>query len=78
MITITDSAKAQVISSMEQPGDNLRLQVAGGGCSGMSYELFGEGPDELNEMVDHVQDFNEFKVVTVSYTHLTLPTILLV
>ena len=35
MIQITDSAKAQVINSMEQPGDNLRLQVSGGGCSGM-------------------------------------------
>jgi len=63
MITITEAAKAQVISSMEQPGDNLRLQVAGGGCSGLSYELFGESPDELNEMMDHIQDFNEFKVV---------------
>ena len=40
MITITEAAKAQVISSMEEPGDNLRLQVAGGGCSGLSYELF--------------------------------------
>jgi len=63
MITITESAKAQVISSMEEPGDNLRLQVAGGGCSGLSYELFGESPEDYNEMMDHVQDFDEFKVV---------------
>ena len=63
VVTITESASQQVRSEMEVEGDNLRLRVAGGGCSGMSYELFGEGPDELNEMVDHVQDFNEFKVV---------------
>ena len=63
MINMTEAAKAQVINSMQEPGDNLRLQVAGGGCSGMSYELFGEGPDELNELVDNTQDFTEFKVV---------------
>ena len=60
---MTEAAKAQVINSMQEPGDNLRLQVAGGGCSGMSYELFVEGPDDYNELVDNTQDFTEFKVV---------------
>jgi len=60
MITITDKAKEQVISTMEYSDDNLRLQVAGGGCSGLSYELFSESPDEYNELVDHTQDFNYF------------------
>ena len=36
IVTITDSAKEQILSSMEEPGDNLRLAVKGGGCSGMS------------------------------------------
>ena len=63
MITITDKAKEQVISTMEYPDDNLRLQVAGGGCSGLSYELYSESPDDYDEVVDHTQDFNEFKVV---------------
>ena len=42
VVTITESAKAKVMSAFEEPGDNLRLAVKGGGCSGMSYELFGE------------------------------------
>jgi len=44
IVTITESAKTKVISEMEVPGDNLRLAVKGGGCSGMSYELFSEPP----------------------------------
>ena len=39
IVTITDSAKKQILSSMEEPGDNLRLAVKGGGCSGMSYDV---------------------------------------
>ena len=60
IVTITESAKTKVMSEMEVPGDNLRLAVKGGGCSGMSYELFSESPDEYNELVDHTQDFNYF------------------
>ena len=49
IVTITDSAKEQILSSMEEPGDNLRLAVKGGGCSGMSYELFGEAPEDVQD-----------------------------
>ena len=50
IVTITDSAKEQILSSMEEPGDNLRLAVKGGGCSGMSYELFGEAPEDVQDI----------------------------
>ena len=66
VVTITESASQQVRSEMEVEGDNLRLRVAGGGCSGMSYELFSEPSDQ-------VQDIDT--IIAVSYTHLTLPTI---
>ena len=50
IVTITESAKTKVMSAFEEPGDNLRLAVKGGGCSGMSYELFGESPDDVQEI----------------------------
>ena len=62
IVTITESAKAKVISSMEEPGDNLRLAVKGGGCSGMSYELFGEAPEDVQE-IDTVIPHEGFNVV---------------
>ena len=37
VVTLTESAFQQVRDEMEVTGDNLRLRVAGGGCSGMSY-----------------------------------------
>ena len=39
IVTITDSAKEKIISTMEFPGDNLRIAVKGGGCSGFTYTL---------------------------------------
>ena len=60
IVTITESAKTKVMSAFEEPGDNLRLRVSGGGCSGMSYELFSEAPDQVQDIdtvIDHV-DFN--------------------
>ena len=62
IVTITESAKAKVISSMEEPGDNLRLAVKGGGCSGMSYELFGEAPEDVQE-IDTVIPHEGFNIV---------------
>ena len=47
IVTITESAKVKIMSSMEEPGDHLRLMVKGGGCSGMAYELYGESPDDI-------------------------------
>ena len=60
VVTLTESAFQQVRDEMEVTGDNLRLRVAGGGCSGMSYELFSEAPDQVQDIdtvIDHV-DFN--------------------
>ena len=62
IVTITDSAKKQILSSMEEPGDNLRLAVKGGGCSGMSYELFGEAPEDVQD-IDTVIPQEGFNVV---------------
>ena len=62
IVTITESAKTKVISEMEVPGDNLRLAVKGGGCSGMSYELFSEPPEDVQE-IDTVISHEGFNVV---------------
>ena len=62
VVTITESAKTKVISEMEVQGDNLRLAVKGGGCSGMSYELFSESPEDVQE-IDTVIPHEGFNVV---------------
>ena len=62
IVTITESAKTKVISEMEVPGDNLRLAVKGGGCSGMSYELFSEPSEDVQE-IDTVISHEGFNVV---------------
>ena len=62
IVTITESAKAKVMGALEEPGDNLRLAVKGGGCSGMSYELFGESPDDVQD-IDTVIPHEGFNVV---------------
>ncbi len=62
IVTISESAKVKVLSEMEVPGDNLRLAVKGGGCSGMSYELFSESPEDVQE-IDTVISHEGFNVV---------------
>ena len=62
IVTITESAQTKVMSAFEEPGDNLRLAVKGCGCSGMSYELFGESPDDVQE-IDTVIPHEDFNVV---------------
>ena len=62
VVTLTESASQQVRSEMEVEGDNLRLRVAGGGCSGMSYELFSEEPEKLQD-IDTLIDYKDFKIV---------------
>ena len=44
VVYITQDAGARIKSELEN-GDHLRLAVKGGGCSGMSYELFSEEVD---------------------------------
>ena len=58
----------------------LRIYVQGGGCSGLSY---GMGFEKEAEEDDLTIEESGVKVIVdsmspVSYTHLTLPTILLV
>lgn len=56
MITITDQAVARIKAMMEEENDQdlkLRVGVAGGGCSGLSYSMgfdkeVQEGDTELN------------------------------
>ena len=62
IVTISESAKTKVLSEMEVPGDNLRLAVKGGGCSGMSYELFSEPPEDVQE-IDTIISHEGFNVV---------------
>ena len=62
VVTLTESAFQQVRDEMEVTGDNLRLRVAGGGCSGMSYELFSEASDQVQD-IDTVINYIDFKVV---------------
>ena len=62
IVTITDTAKEKIISTMEFPGDNLRIAVKGGGCSGMSYELYGEAPEDVED-IDTVIPHENFNVV---------------
>ena len=62
IVTITDTAKEKIISTMEEPGDNLRIAVKGGGCSGMSYELYGEAPEDVED-IDTVIPHENFNVV---------------
>ena len=61
VVYITQDAGARIKSELEN-GDHLRLQVAGGGCSGMSYELFSEEPEKLQD-IDTLIDYKDFKIV---------------
>ena len=61
IIHITESAYNMAKSQLEGD-DNLRLAVTGGGCSGMSYELYSEEADKVQK-IDTVIDYPDFKVV---------------
>ena len=61
VVYITQDAGVRIKSELEN-GDHLRLQVAGGGCSGMSYELFSEEPEKLQD-IDTLIDYKDFKIV---------------
>ena len=62
VVYITQGAGERIKSDLEN-GEHLRLQVAGGGCSGLSYELFSEEPEKLQD-IDTLIDYKDFKVVT--------------
>ncbi len=54
MITLTDKAVKEIKRILENDpsasGSNLRVQVTGGGCSGMSYKLgFDNQPPAAND-----------------------------
>ena len=61
VVYITQNAGVRIKSELEN-GDHLRLQVAGGGCSGMSYELFSEESEKLQD-IDTLIDYKDFKIV---------------
>lgn len=65
MITVTDSAKERALNLMRDEnrpeGTFIRVGVAGGGCSGLSYEL-----DFDNQMRENDQVFEDkgIRIVT--------------
>jgi iron-sulfur cluster assembly protein len=61
VVYITQGAGVKIKSDLEN-GEHLRLQVAGGGCSGLSYELFSEESEKLQD-IDTLIDYKDFKVV---------------
>ena len=61
VVYITQDAGVRIKSDLEN-GEHLRLQVAGGGCSGLSYELFSEEPEKLQD-IDTLIDYKDFKIV---------------
>ena len=63
LITLTDAAIAHVKTLLERqntPGHYLRVAVAGGGCSGMSYKLSTEAEPGA---ADKVMEFGDLKVL---------------
>ena len=63
LITLTDNAIEQVkklLERQEKVGHCLRISVAGGGCSGMSYKLSTE---EAPGPTDKVLEFEGLKVL---------------
>ena len=73
MITVTDAAVEQVKKIMtedpEAKGAYLRVQVVGGGCSGMSYKL---GFDKEKTDKDKTFDLDGFQMVVDSKSYLFL------
>ena len=61
VVYITQDAGTRITSELEN-GDHLRLAVKGGGCSGMSYELFSEESEKLQD-IDTLIDYKDFKIV---------------
>ena len=67
-IKFTDKAIKQInnLLSKKDKGSFFRIAIKGGGCSGFQYDFsFDQNPKD--------EDL-KFNNITVSYTHLTLPT----
>lgn len=56
LVTITEAAANEVKSLMEkEPGTSgLRLEIRGGGCSGMSYGLGFDNPQEKDHIIEQM------------------------
>jgi iron-sulfur cluster assembly protein len=63
-IQMTDAALKHVLMLREKQGQDLclRVGVRGGGCSGMSYTMNFEDPNNIQDN-DEVYDYDGFKVV---------------
>lgn len=62
MLTLTESAQkavSQFIQSADEPVNGLRIQVTGGGCSGMQY---GMALEEASKDDDTIFEFGDLKV----------------
>ena len=63
MLILTDSAQQAVsrfISGADTPIGGLRIQVSGGGCSGMQYGMALEESGKDDDIVLEVADFKVF------------------
>lgn len=63
-ILMSESALSHVLALREKQGTDLclRVGVRGGGCSGMSYMMDFEDPNNI-QATDEVYDYEGFKVV---------------
>jgi iron-sulfur cluster assembly protein len=63
-IQMSEAALKHVLALREQQGKDLclRVGVRGGGCSGMSYMMDFEDPNNI-QATDEVYDYDGFKVV---------------
>ena len=64
-ILMTDAALKHVLELRNKQGQDLclRVGVRGGGCSGMSYTMDFEDPNNIQD-TDEVFDYEGFKVVS--------------
>ena len=71
-IKFTDKALKQIntLLSKKDKGFFFRIAIKGGGCSGFQYEFTFDNSKQDDDLA--------YQNISVSYTHLTLPTILLV
>ena len=80
VITLSENAAnriKEIISNSETKSIGVRVGVKSGGCACMSYIM--EYAKEINPTDEIIEDkgvkvFIDPSAITVSYTHLTLPT----
>ncbi|MEM6961480.1 MAG: iron-sulfur cluster assembly accessory protein [Myxococcota bacterium] len=70
-LTSTAADKVREIREDESLGEQgLRVRVIGGGCSGVSYDLFFEDKDEVDEKRDYVFDSLGIPIYVDEWTNL--------